>query len=687
MLIERIRVSDFGVLRGPLDLKLHPGLNVIFGPNESGKSTLMRALWMALTTKARTTGQALTSILPTDGAVPEVTLIFSHRGCKYRIHKRFAGSRGLSHLTVHDSQGQVEDLNGEAAELRLKALLGLDSAGQAHTGKQNLGIWPLIWVRQGHSTLPPTKDLEAEGYQTLATQLRSIQSDLLAGSDTDLIRNAVEEEYAKFFTATGQTTRKSGASLHEAKQHAGLAQAEYDRLRNQQTTFEETAERITILQSTLAQLDVELTTLQGTIQLHQQQIDASRPLEEQLKTAHHRLETERLRDKHATELLVTRRHIVNRLTQLKGQLAEQTAAYKRLQTQGVDKFATLQLIALKDLTVEINGKSLRLATDASITESLEGAAALRIGDLAQLQIDPTPRDQSRKQLQEQLTHLRTEIEATELRLKTHLQTHGIDAELAAAVAQAQAHIQTATQAVLELQPLQNRIAGLQAQLHASQARLESVRSERTRISEQLHELRGRLAGLNLLGLHERLDNAAVLLQHADNEVSRLSTHAAAVKLLHDTLEEARRECEGQFIGPVEREVLPLLQAVFPKGIVSLQANLEISGLHRPHHGKHSFEVLSAGTKEQVGLAIRLGTAKALAQSECLPVILDDALVATDDQRLQAMAVMLEQVCDQLQVLLLTCHWNRYQDLPLPSAHVVDLQHASSKVSRPSAESA
>lgn len=677
MLIERIEVSGFGVLKGPLDLKLHPGLNVIFGPNESGKSTLMRALWMALTTKARTTGQALTAIRPTDGAVPEVSLAFSHRGCKYRVHKRFAGSRGLSQLTVHDSQGHVEDLNGEAAELRLRVLLGLDSAGQNTSGKQSLGIWPLIWIRQGHSGLPPTKDLEAEGYQTLATQLRSIQSDLLAGSDTDLIRKAVEEEYAKFFTATGQASRKGGAPLHEAMQRAVAAQAEYVGLRDQHTAFEQNAERISALQESLQQLDAEFATLQGAIQIHQQQLETVKPLEEQLKAAQLRLETERLRDKHVTELLVARRHMGTRLDQLKAQLAAQTAAFERLQTPSAENFATMQLTALKNITVEINGQSHQLVRDASITEALEGHVALRIGDVAQLQIHPAPRDtQSRMQLEEQLTQLRTEIEASELRLTAHAETHGSDAELASTLAQAKAHTQAATQAVRDLQPLQVRIAGLQAQLQASQARLERVRSQRTQMSEQLHELRGRLASLNMLGLHERMEDAAVLLQHADNEVSRLSTHAAAVQLLCDTLDETRRECEGQVIGPVEREVLPLLQTVFPKGVVSLQSNLEIAGLHRPNQGNHAFDTLSAGTKEQVGLAIRLGTAKALAQSECLPVILDDALVATDEQRLHAIAVMLDQVCDQLQVLLLTCHWNRYQDLPLPRAHVIDLQRAS-----------
>ena len=48
MLIERITVRDFGVLRGPLDVKLHPGLNVIYGPNESGKSTMVEALHFGL---------------------------------------------------------------------------------------------------------------------------------------------------------------------------------------------------------------------------------------------------------------------------------------------------------------------------------------------------------------------------------------------------------------------------------------------------------------------------------------------------------------------------------------------------------------------------------------------------------------------------------------------------------------
>ena len=85
-----------------------------------------------------------------------------------------------------------------------------------------------------------------------------------------------------------------------------------------------------------------------------------------------------------------------------------------------------------------------------------------------------------------------------------------------------------------------------------------------------------------------------------------------------------------------------------------------------------FDTLSAGTQEHVGIAIRLGMARILAGSGTLPVLLDDALVATDERGFDRMAAVLQDAARKLQLIVLTCHWERYRLLGVDRAQVIDL---------------
>lgn len=673
MLIKTLEVANFGVLSAPIQLTLHPGLNVVHGPNESGKSTLMRALWMGLTTRAKITGQGLNTIQPRDGAVPEVTVTFTHHGHEYRIHKRFAGPKGLSQLTVHDPNGHIINLNGEDAELRLRGILGLVNSTSGNTGKQSLGLWPLFWIRQGHSALSPASDLESDGAQSLVGQLRSIHQEMLAGSHTDAIRTAVANEYHIFFTATGQPSRKTGAPLHEALQVLATAKTEHTRLREQQASVEKSMVRIDELNAELQSIEAEFPKLEQALNASQKDLDTLKPTEEKLRETQAQLETEQLRDKHVKELLATRQQLQARLKELHKRLTSHTEDVQQANSSQLPAFAKMQLSALKDVTIEINGQSQALLANTELTHDLSSTYSIRIGDLAKLNIHPiSNHTHIQDKLNETLKRTKTDIHAAEQQLEHHVATNGTEQMLVETSKNAQSKIKEATKASQEMQPLRQRIVSLQTQAKDIHQKLEYLRTSRTRLREQLHELRGRLAGVDMLGFHERLDAASSTLAQAASTVERLQARAEAVQLLYNTFESCRREVEEQIIEPVQKEIQPLLHTIFPESVISLEPDMKVKGVHRPKQGNDAFESLSTGTKEQIGIAIRLGTAKTLAYGESLPVILDDALVATDEERLATMATLLKQVESHLQVLLLTCHWSRYKPHLLPTTHTIDL---------------
>ena len=112
MRITRLRLQ--GIRRHhDLDIRPAPGLTVIRGPNEAGKSTIQTALEMALFRKATSTSREMQDAHSWGVADdPFVEVEFEHEGTPGRLAKRFAGQRGTVELemggqTITDP-GQVD---------------------------------------------------------------------------------------------------------------------------------------------------------------------------------------------------------------------------------------------------------------------------------------------------------------------------------------------------------------------------------------------------------------------------------------------------------------------------------------------------------------------------------------------------------------------------------------------------
>ena len=114
-------------------IELAPGLTVVRGPNEAGKSTLQRAIELALTRKVTSAAGELDALVPWDGgpdARPGITMAFTyededggvHEG---RLEKQFLGARGTVRLEL---EGEVITDPARADET-LAALSGVPTEG------------------------------------------------------------------------------------------------------------------------------------------------------------------------------------------------------------------------------------------------------------------------------------------------------------------------------------------------------------------------------------------------------------------------------------------------------------------------------------------------------------------------------------------------------------------------------
>ncbi len=107
MRISSLALTDIRRYRDQ-EIEFAPGLTIVRGPNESGKSTLQRAIELALTRRATSSAADLDGLVPWDGdaeARPAIGLAFTyeddegvtHEG---RLAKAFRGARGQVRLEL-----------------------------------------------------------------------------------------------------------------------------------------------------------------------------------------------------------------------------------------------------------------------------------------------------------------------------------------------------------------------------------------------------------------------------------------------------------------------------------------------------------------------------------------------------------------------------------------------------------
>jgi len=83
------------------------------------------------------------------------------------------------------------------------------------------------------------------------------------------------------------------------------------------------------------------------------------------------------------------------------------------------------------------------------------------------------------------------------------------------------------------------------------------------------------------------------------------------------------------------------------------------------------ERLSGGEREQLHLCTRLALAGELARDERQLLVLDDVLTFTDNDRLARICDLLSRAAEKLQILILTCHPERF--IGIESASAFDLE--------------
>lgn len=205
LVVSRVKVADLGPLRGEIDLgALDPGLTLITGDNETGKSTLVEGMRAALFENHAARHQGLKE-LQTDGTrnAPQVWLELSVGGVRYELHKRFLEQACATLVEVAGGTTWT----GADAEARLQELLEANPAGKRGAKAEHMGVWGLLWVTQDEAAFTdPGQELPPEVRGRLQEAIGRQVATVLGGRDGEQLRRLIGERFARYFTPTGRPT-------------------------------------------------------------------------------------------------------------------------------------------------------------------------------------------------------------------------------------------------------------------------------------------------------------------------------------------------------------------------------------------------------------------------------------------------------------------------------------------------
>jgi len=259
MKLSRIRLNQFQQFRTPLEVNdLGDGLNLFAGPNESGKSTLVRAIRAAFFERHRSTSLAELQPWGDSSAAPEVSLAFTWQEQEWRLEKRFL-KRQRCDLVAADGR-----LNGDEAEERLAELLGFQFPGRGASKAEHWGIPGLLWVEQGAGQ--EVRDAVGHASEHLQSALAGSLGEALGevtSSAGDALIQQVERERGRLLTATGKPT----GDLREAQQACSTLEEEHRQLEEAVKRYQASVDRL------------------GELRKQQQEVDAARPWEAQRERA------------------------------------------------------------------------------------------------------------------------------------------------------------------------------------------------------------------------------------------------------------------------------------------------------------------------------------------------------------------------------------------------------------------
>lgn len=694
MWFRKLTVEGYGRFREPVEFHFQPGLNIIVGPNEAGKTTLLSALLDAIYESPFSTAKPLRQ-----------SITWNHSdGWRLQLEIQ-AGARTFTLYKYYPPDSKSNST---------RVILSMDD--QQLTDKLALQHWEECWGVPKPVYLATACVRQREIASLLQDKpVTELQASLRASATTaDLkqVYKMLDDRVKQLKTSRDNELKRIETRIRELQRQFDDAQRVY-------TDRRDARERLRRLNTQAAELDKQIQEMDALLKLwakvqdYRKKLDDLRRIQKDLHERFEQLERIDKRIDDIAQELEDFQHFISLPDDLLEQCArieerlklsqqnkEQIEAEIQNLRHHAEKFTGKQK-AIPGLGVL--GASLLLAViplwqvDSLLAAAVGvmGGMALAIAFLFR-KSDPAVAAQMGS-LQQRLQDTRQETaqaqdELTRLLRKAGFEGESLDTEITLLRAQwdqyqdllrEQQNVLHERQGLLagstphawrdELRSNASALMALEEELKKPAAsailneppdRFIRMENEIATVRQQhtdMHEERLRLEG-QLTQLHDLPDPEEFSLQIEELQTQHrsLARQAEVAELTRQLL----RETDEQYLGTLESYLTPEIERVLSAttgkryGRVRMGGDLSFTAYHPERENwlplEMSERAWSAGTLDQLFFACRLGLCRALSGQRSLPLLLDDPFVHYDPIRLSKTVEFLSALGQECQILWFTC---------------------------------
>lgn len=211
----------------------------------------------------------------------------------------------------------------------------------------------------------------------------------------------------------------------------------------------------------------------------------------------------------------------------------------------------------------------------------------------------------------------------------------------------------------------------QAQADALHAQTPDADGSAARLQQQIAQVQGQLAALG------GAEDAPQRIARKQEQLHRLQGEYDSLALALDVLRSANTTLQNRFSPELGRRAAEIFADMTgsPWSHILLDREFRLSAEAGSDPTRRSVQLLSSGTADQLYLAVRLAICEmVLPVEQNAPLILDDALLTFDDERLHKTLDYLVQLGSRRQILLFSCQSREADYLASRSGvHILNLQ--------------
>jgi energy-coupling factor transporter ATP-binding protein EcfA2 len=610
------------------------GLTVIYGENETGKTTISEVLTILAEYKADSNHSMILDLQP-KGQDVEVKM-----GCTLEIENEIYS---ISKQYVKNYSVTVERIS-EPRE-RFNATESNKIIDRIFNEQMDPILRKMLQVGQGSGAEAIKKSFDEPSKNSLRIALMAAVENELVNQDSDFLTK-LQSEYFKWFTKSGKMAIAEGTKGSELT----LAQDNLKTLRIKLSDYEKQIEDAISTKSKMEdqQLSEQELRRRRDAQILGTAIAAGKNLRDERIEAISELNT-----------FLSQNPTISNFNQ---DIYEEARNLQHFETS-YNSLPTLKISALKQLRV-IVGDHIEDLQEGSIYEpKIEEYKPIQIGDLALVQFR-SGESGNNEGIAEGYALFREKMRVLcveNLRQagainSLYIQYLGLKQDVDHLLS-----IKTLEHSEADLLILESKAQAFSENFEALKNYPEVTEEDINRINREAGIHEGKWEIISKLGLHELAIGLANQITDLNARIISLENEASSIKLLKDTIDSNKQKEEASYAKHFQDSINLLVKDFLGKD-AEIRISEDFSILGRYFKGNMvEISQLSMGAREQISVLMRIALSRMIQKNQSVPIFFDDEFGHSDPERIKAMSIIFDKYTQDQQFILTTCYPEKFAD--------------------------